>query len=70
MTLWNKVSPAFLYLDDVLSGADDGQVRVSSAKSKDSLQIFTVGVPIRRCSWLFFVVATSTSSFDLFCDKI
>ena len=25
---------------------------------------------IRRCSWLFFVVATSTSSFDISCDKI
>ena len=25
---------------------------------------------IRRCSWLSFVVATSTYSFDQFCDKI
>ena len=70
MTFWNKVSPTFPYLDDVRSGADDGQVRVSSARSEDSLQIFAVGVSIRRCSWLSFVVATSTSSLDLFCDKI
>ena len=70
MTLWNKVSPAFPYLDDVRSSADDGQVGVSSARSEGSLQIFAVGVSIRRCSWLSFVVATSTSSFDMFCDKI
>ena len=70
MTLWNKVSPAFPYFDDVCSGADDGQVRVSSARSEGSLQIFTVGVSIRSYSWLSFVVAISTSSFDLFCDKI
>ena len=70
MTLWNKVFPVFSYLDDVRSGADDGQVRVSSARSEGSLQIFAVGVSIRRCSWLSFVVETSTSSLDLFCDKI
>ena len=70
ITVWNKVSPAFPYLDDVRSGTDDGQVRVSSARSEGSLQIFAVGVSIRRCSCLSFVVATSTSSFDLFCDKI
>ena len=70
MTLWNKVSPVFPYLDDVRSGADDGQVGVSSARSEGSLQIFAVGVSIRRCSWLSFVVATSTTSFDLFCYKI
>ena len=62
MTLWNKVSPAFSYLNDVRSGADNGQVGVSSAKYKYSLQIFTVGVPIRRCSWLFFCCG----DFDLF----
>lgn len=28
--------------------------------------IFVVGVSTMRCSWLAFVVATSTSSFDLF----
>ena len=70
MTLWNKVSPAFPYLDDVRSSADDGQVGVSSARSEGSLQIFAVGVSIRRCSWLFFVVATLTSSFNILCDKI
>jgi hypothetical protein len=60
ITLWNKVSPIFPYLDDIRSGADDGQVRVSSARSEGSLQIFTVGVSVRRCSWLSFVVAIST----------
>ena len=70
MTFWNNVSPAFFYLDDIRSGADDGQVRVSSARSESSLQIFAVGVSVRRCSWLSFVVAISTSSFDLFGDKI
>ena len=70
MPLWNKVSPAFPYRDDVLSDADDGQVGVSFVRSEVSLQIFAVGVSIRRCSWLSFVVAISTSSFDLFGDKI
>ena len=45
-------------------------MRASSARSESSLHVFTVGVSIRRCSWLSFVVATSTSSFDIFCDKI
>ena len=70
MTLWNKVPHAFFYLDDVRSGVDDGQVGLSSARSEGSLQIFAVGVSINRCGWLSFVVATSTSSFDIFCDKI
>ena len=70
MTFWNKVSPAFPYFDDVRSGADDGQARVSSARSEGFLQIFAVGVSVRRCSWLSFVVAISTSSIDLFGDKI
>ena len=70
MTFWNKVSPAFPYLDEVYSGSHDGQVRVSSARSEGSLQIFAVGVSARRCSWLSFVVAISTSSFSLFGDKI
>ena len=70
MTLWNKVSSAFPYLDDVCSDADDGQVRVSSVRSEGSLQIFAVGVSVRRCGWLSFVVAILTSSFDLFGDKI
>ena len=56
MTFWNKVFSAFSYLDDVRSGADDGQVGVSSARSEGSLQIFAVGVSIRRCSWLSFIV--------------
>jgi hypothetical protein len=70
MTFWNKVSPVFFYLDDVRSGADDDQVRVSSARFEGSLQIFAVGVSVSRCSWLSFVVAITTSSFDLFGDKI
>ena len=68
--LWNKVSPAFPYLDDVRSGADDSQVRASFARSEENLQIFAVGVSIRKFSWLSFVVETSTSSFDFFCVKI
>jgi hypothetical protein len=70
MTLWNKVSPVCPYLDDVRSGADKGPVRVGSARFEGSLQIFAVGVSIKRCSWLPYVVVTSTSSFDLFCNKI
>ncbi|CAL5059187.1 unnamed protein product [Urochloa decumbens] len=70
MTLWNKVSPAFPYLDDVRSGGDEGPVRVGSAGSVGSLQTFAVCVSIRRCSWLSFGVATTTSSFGLFCDMI
>jgi hypothetical protein len=45
-------------------------VRAVSAKSEDSLKIFAVVVSIKRCSWLSFVVTTSTSSFNLFCVKI
>ena len=45
-------------------------MRANSARSESSLHVFAVGVSIRRCSWLSFVVATSTSSFDIFCDKI
>ena len=69
MTFWNKLSLAFPCLDDVCSGADDGQVEASSARSECSLQIFVVAVSIRRYSWLSFVMVMSTSSFDLFCDK-
>jgi hypothetical protein len=50
MTLWNKVSPASPYLDDVLSGAEEGTVRVDSARSVDFLQIFAVGVFVTRCN--------------------
>ena len=70
MTLWNKVSPVFFCLDDIRSGTDDGHVRVSSARSEGSLQIFAVGVSVRRCSWLSCVVTTSTCSLDIFCVKI
>jgi hypothetical protein len=69
MTLWNKVSPTSLYLDDVLSSADEGPVRVGSARFVDYLQIFAVGVFIRRCSWLFFVRAVLICFFDLFFVK-
>jgi hypothetical protein len=68
-TLWNKVSPASPYLDDVLSGADEGPMRVGSARSVDYLQIFVVGVFVRRCTWLFFVGAVLISFFDLFFTK-
>jgi hypothetical protein len=54
MTLWNKVSPASPYLDDVLSGAGEGPVRVGSARSVNSLQIFAVGVFVRRCNLAVF----------------
>ena len=57
-------------LDDVRSSTDDGHMRVSSARSEGSLQIFAVGVLVRRCSWLSCVVATSTCSLDIFCIKI
>jgi hypothetical protein len=69
MTLWNKVSPVSPYLEDIQSGADEESVRVGSVRSEGSLQIFTFGVSITRCSWLSFVVATSTF-FVLFHDKI
>ena len=70
MELWNNVSPVYPYLEDVRSGTDKGLVRVGSAKSEGSLQIFVVGVLIRRCCWQSYVVVTSNSSFDLFCNKI
>jgi hypothetical protein len=35
MTLRNKISPASPYLDDVLSGAGEGSMRVDSARSVD-----------------------------------
>jgi hypothetical protein len=50
MALWNKVSPTSPYLSDVLSGADEGPVRVGSARYIDYLQIFAFGVFVRRCS--------------------
>jgi hypothetical protein len=69
MALWNKVSPASPYLDDVLSGADEGPVRVVSARTVDSLQIFAVGVFVRKCSWLSFVVVVLISFFNMFFVK-
>jgi hypothetical protein len=69
MTLQNKVSPASPYLDDVLSDVGEGPVRVGSARSVDSLQIFAVSVFVRRCNWLSLVVAILISFFDLFFVK-
>jgi hypothetical protein len=69
MTLWNKVSPASPYLDDVLFGTGEGPVRVGSARSVDYLQIFAVGVFVRRSSWLSFVGAVLITFFDLFFVK-
>jgi hypothetical protein len=62
MTLWNKVFPDSPYLDE-------RPVRVGSARSVDYLQIFAVGVFIRRCSWLSFVGVVLISFFDLFFVK-
>jgi len=70
MMSWNNVSPTYHYLDDFRSDDDEGLVRVGFTRSEGSLQIFAVGVSIRRCSWLSYVVMTSTSSLDLLCDKI
>jgi hypothetical protein len=44
-------------------------VRVDPVRSVDYLQIFAVGVFIRRCSWLSFVGAVLISFFDLFFVK-
>jgi hypothetical protein len=65
MTLWNKVFLASPYLDDVLSDTGEGPVRVGSARSVDYLQIFAVGVFVKRCSWLSFVWAVLINFFDL-----
>jgi len=70
LLLWNKVSSICPYLDSVRSSTNEGLVRVGSARFKGSLKIFAVVVSIRRCSSLFYVVATSTSTFNLFWDKI
>ena len=70
MTLWNKVFTAFPYLDDIRFGIDKGLIRVGSVRFEGFIEIFVVDVSIRRCNCLFFVVAISTSSFDLFSDKI
>ena len=70
MTLCNKVFTAFSYLDDIRFDIDKGLIRVGSVRFEGFIEIFVVDVSIRRCSWLSFVVVISTSSFDLFCDKI
>ena len=70
MTLWNKVFTAFPYLDDIRFGIDKGLIRVGSVRFEGFIEIFVVDVSIRRCNCLSFVVAISTSSFDLFSDKI
>jgi hypothetical protein len=70
MTLWNKISPTSSpYLGDVLSGVDEGPVRVGSARSVGYLQIFAVGVFVRRCNRLSFVGAVLISFFDMFFVK-
>ena len=70
MTLWNKVFTTFPYLDDIRFGIDKGLIRVGSVRFGGFIEIFVVDVSIRRCNCLSFVVAISTSSFDLFSDKI
>ena len=70
MTLWNKVFTTFPYLDDIRFGIDKGLIRVGSVRFEGFIEIFVVDVSIRRCNCLSFVVAISTSSFDLFSDKI
>jgi hypothetical protein len=65
LTLWNKVSPTCPYLDDVLSRSGEGPVRVGSARSADSLQIFAVGVFVRRFRWLSLVVEVLITFFNL-----
>jgi hypothetical protein len=69
MTLWNKVSPASPYLGDVLPSTDEGPVRFGSARSVDYLQIFAIGLFVRRCSWLSFVGVVLISFFDMFFVK-
>ena len=52
MTLWDKVSSASPYLNDIRSGIDEGPVRVWFVKSVSSLQILAVVVFILISSWL------------------
>jgi len=63
MTLWNKVSSASPYLDDVRSGISEGPVRVCFVIFADLLQILAFDVLIRGSSWLGFDAAILTSSF-------
>jgi hypothetical protein len=69
MVLWNKVSLASPYLDDVLSGTGEGPVRVDSTISVASLQTFAVGVFVTRCSWMSFVGVVLIPFFNLFFVK-
>ena len=62
-TVWNKVSSASPYLDDVRSGTSEGPVRVCFVISADLLQILAFDVLIRGSSWLAFDAAILTSSF-------
>lgn len=50
--MWNKVSAASPYLDDVRFGVDKGPVRVDVATFVGSLNILVVGVSIKGSSWL------------------
>jgi hypothetical protein len=68
MTLWNKVSSASPYLNDVRSGIGEGPRRVWFVKSIGCLQILAV-VLILRSSWLTFYAMIKTSSFGLFDSK-
>ena len=47
MILWNKVSSAPPYLDDVRSDINEGSVRVCSVRSADILEILAFSVLIR-----------------------
>lgn len=67
MAYWNKVSPVSPYLDDVRSGADEGPVRVCVSRSVVSFRILAVCVFFKKSIWLAVGVATSTSSYLLFC---
>jgi hypothetical protein len=70
MMLWNKVSPAFLYLDDDRFGVDEWAARIWCVISDDLLQILTFCVLIRGNSWLAFDVAMSTPYFGLLNNKV
>jgi hypothetical protein len=66
---WNKASPASPHLVGIQFGVDEGNVRVSVARSVGSLRILAFGVSIKGMCWMVSGVATSTSSFAVFCGK-
>ena len=68
--MWNKVFAASPYVDDVRFGVDKGPLRVDVARFVGSLNIWVVGVSIKGSNWLDLGVATSTSSFKLFCSMV